>query len=104
MVAWVRRIPPKSTLAEQVRELTAAETEDGRTVASSESHATCNGTQPGWTIDLRLQLAPSMTLSQVYQIAVFESHVYVITFTHRADLPVGKVVQASLDSLCPIGT
>lgn len=77
------------------------ETQDGRTVASSNSHATCNGTQPGWTIDLRLQLAPSTTLSQVYQIAVFKAHVYVISFTHRADLPIGSVVQASLDSLCP---
>ena len=96
-------IPPNSTLADQVRKLTTQETQDGRTVASSHSHATCNGTQPGWTIDLRLQLGPTptMMISQVYQIAVFKAHVYVINLTHRADLPIGGVVQASLDSLCP---
>lgn len=101
MVAWVRPIPADSTLADQVREVTTAETQDGRTLTSSQSHATCNGTQPSWTIDFRFVLSPSVTVSQVYQIAVFEGHVYVIIFTHRADLPVDSVVQASLDSLCP---
>ncbi len=101
MEAWVRPIPANSTLADQARELTTEETQDARTVTSSRSHATCNGTQPGWTIDFKLALSPSITVSQVYQIAVFEGHVYVITFIHRADLPVDPVVQASLDSLCP---
>jgi len=100
MEALVRPIPPNSTLAEQVREATADLVSDGRTVASSRSHATCNGTQPGWTIDFRLTL-PSQTISQVEQIAVFEGHVYVINFFHRADLPVDSAVQASIDSLCP---
>ena len=49
----------------------------------------------------KLALSPSVNISQVYQIAVFKAHVYMIIFTHRADLPVDPVVQASLDSLCP---
>ena len=61
---------------------------------------TCNGTQPGRTIDFKVTLSPSITVSQVYQMAVFENRFYVITFTHRAALPVGPIVQASLDSLC----
>ena len=101
MEAWVRPIPPNSTLAEQVKEATTAETQDGRTVAGSHSHATCNGTQPGWTIDFRLPMLQSMTISQVEHLAVFEGHVYVIQFVHRADLPVDRAVQASIDSLCP---
>lgn len=101
MQTWVRPIPPRSTLSEQVREATIAETEDGRTVASSKSHATCNGTQAGWTIDFRLQMTPSLTVSQVLHFAVFEGHVYGIMFVHRADLPVDSAVQASIDSLCP---
>jgi hypothetical protein len=101
MEAWVRPISPNSTLAEQVRKDTTEETQDGRTVASSQSHATCNGTQPGWTIDFRLPISPSVTISQVQHLAVFEGHVYVIMFVHRADLPVDNAVQASIDSLCP---
>lgn len=101
MEAWVRPIPPNSTLTEQVKEITTEETQDGRTVASSQSHATCDGTQPGWTIDFRLPLFASMTISQVQHLAVFEGHVYVIMFVHRADLPVDNAVQASIDSLCP---
>lgn len=101
MEAWVRPISPSSTLAEQVKEVTTEETHDGRTVASSQSHATCNGTQPGWTIDFRLSVSPSVTLSQVEHLAVFEGHVYVIQFIHRAEPPVDKAVQASIDSLCP---
>ena len=101
MEAWVRPISPTSTLTEQVKELTTEETHDGRTVASSHSHATCNGAQPGWTIDFRLSLSPSVTISQIQHLAVFEGHVYVIQFMHRADLPVDKAVQASIDSLCP---
>lgn len=101
MEAYVRAISPSSTLAEQVKELTTEETSDGRTVASSHSHATCNGTQPGWTIDFRVPLSPSTTVSQVEHLAVFEGRVYVIMFNHRADLPVDSVVQASIDSLCP---
>lgn len=42
-----------------------------------------------------------MTISQVQHLAVFEGHVYVIMFVHRADLPVDNAVQASIDSLCP---
>jgi len=99
--AWVRPVPPNSTLADQVREMTAEETQDGRTVASSRSHATCNGTQPGWTVDFRLRIMPSLTLSQVHHLAVFNGRVYLVIFTHRADLPVDSVVQASIDSLCP---
>jgi len=34
-------------------------------------------------------------------VAVFKQHAYVIMFVHRADLPVDKVVQESIDSLCP---
>jgi hypothetical protein len=101
MEAWVRPIPAASTLAEQVKEFTTEETQDGRTVARSQSHATCNGTQPGWTIDFRLPLSPSLIISQVAHIAVFERHVYVIMFVHRADLSVDDAVQASIDSLCP---
>lgn len=101
MEAWVRPIPPNSTLTEQVKEATTEETQDGRTVASSQSHATCNGTQPGWTIDFRLPLSPSVTISQVTHLAVFEGYVYGIMFVHRADLPVDNAVQASIDSLCP---
>jgi hypothetical protein len=87
MEASVRPISPNSTLAEQVKELTTEETQDGRTVASSHSHATCNGTQPGWTIEFRLPLSPSVTISQVQHLAVFEGRVYLITFIHRADVP-----------------
>lgn len=101
MEALVRAIPSTSTLTDQVKEATTAETQDGRTVATSQSHATCNGTQPGWTIDFRLRLTPSMMVSQVEHLAVFAGHVYVIQFFHRADLPVDSVVQASIDSLCP---
>jgi hypothetical protein len=101
MEAWVVPISPTSTLTEQVREATTEETKDGRTVASSQSHATCNGTQPGWTIDFRLPMLPSVTISQVQHLAVFKGHVYVIMFVHRADLPVDNAVQASIDSLCP---
>jgi hypothetical protein len=101
MEAWMRPIPPNSTLAEQVKEVTTEETQDGRTVASSQSHATCGGTQPGWTIDFRLPISASVTVSQVEHLAVHERHVYVITFVHRADLPVDNAVQASIDSLCP---
>jgi hypothetical protein len=101
MEVWVKAISPNSTLTEQIREATTDETTDGRTVASSRSHPTCNGTQPGWTIDFRLALSPFMAISQVEHIAVFEGHVYVINFTHRADLPVDSAVQASIDSLCP---
>jgi len=99
--AYVRPIPPGSTLGAQVKEMIAAETGDGRTVASSKSHATCNGTQSGWTVDFRIQLSPSLTLSQVEHVAVFDGHVYDVMFTHRADLPVDAAVQASIDSLCP---
>lgn len=101
MDAWVRPITPNSTLTDQVKEATTEETKDGRTVVSSQSHATCNGTQPGWTIDFRLSLSPAVTISQVEHLAVFKGHLYVIEFTHRADLPVDQVVQASIDSLCP---
>jgi hypothetical protein len=101
MEAWVRSISPSSTLAEQVKKATTEETQDGRTVASSQSHATCNGTQPGWTIDFRLSLSPSVTISQVQHLAIFKGHLYVIMFVHRADLPIDNVVQASIDSLCP---
>ena len=101
MESWVRSIPPNSTLAEQVKKATTEETRDGRTVTSSQSHATCNGTQPGWTINFRLRLSPSVIVSQVEHLTVFEGHVYVIEFFHRADLPVDGVVQASIDSLCP---
>jgi hypothetical protein len=76
----------------------------GNTVRTNDEDRAQGADTERYPVDLRLQLAPSMTLSQIYQIAVFESHVYVISFTH-ADLPVGNVVQASLDSLCPkIGT
>jgi len=101
MEAWVRPIPSSSTLAEQVKKAVTEETQDGRTVASSQSHTTCNGTQPGWTIDFRLPLSTSVIVSQVEHLAVFRGHVYVVTFFHRADLPVDRVVQASIDSLCP---
>jgi hypothetical protein len=101
MEAWVRPVPPNSTLAEQVKEATTEETQDGRTVASSHSHATCNGLQPGWTIDFRLSVTPATIISQVEHLAVFEGHVYVIEFVHRADLPVDHAVQAAIDSLCP---
>ena len=101
MEVWVRPIAPSSTLAEQVKKATTEETQGGRTVASSQSHATCDGAQPGWTIDFRLRISPSMTISQVQHLAVFKGHVYVIQFFHRADLPVDDVVQASIDSLCP---
>lgn len=101
MEVMVRPIPPSSTLADQVKEATTEETQDGRTVASSQSHATCNGTQPGWTIDFRLRLPLMATISQVEHFAVYKRHVYVIMFNHRADLPVDNVVQASIDSLCP---
>jgi hypothetical protein len=84
MEAWVRPIPSNSTLAEQVKEATTEETQDGRTVASSQSHATCGGTQPGWTIDFRLPVSSSVTVSQVQHLAVFEGHVYVVMFVHRA--------------------
>ena len=97
----VQPLSANSTLTEQVKQLTIAETQDGRTVASSRSHATCKGTQPGWTIDFRLALSPSETVSQVQHLAVFDGHVYLITFVHRANLPVDNVVQASIDSLCP---
>jgi hypothetical protein len=101
MAAWVRPIPANATLTEQVKEATAEETQDGRTVVSSQSHATCNGNQPGWTIEFRLSAAPSVTISQVLHLAVFERHVYAIQFMHRASLPMDKTVQASIDSLCP---
>jgi len=101
MEAWVRPIPLNSTLADQVHELITEETQDGRVLASSHSHATCSGTQPGWTVDLRIGLSPVVTVSQVFQLAVWEGHVYIINFNHRADLPVDNVVQTSLDSLCP---
>jgi len=101
MEAWARPISPNSTLTEQVTEATTEETKDGRTVASSQSHATCNGTQPGWTIDFRLALSPLVTISQVEHLAVYQGYVYVIMFVHRADLPVDAAVQASIDSLCP---
>jgi hypothetical protein len=101
MEAWVRPIVASSTLAEQVKEATTEETHDGRTVASSQSHVTCNGTQPGWTIDFRLHLSPSVTISQIEHLAVFKGYLYVIQFVHRADLPVDNVVQVSIDSLCP---
>lgn len=99
--ASVQPIPPNSTLTEQVKVLTTSEIEDGRTVASSQSHATCNGTQPGWTIDFRLPMSPTLTISQVEHLAVFEGYLYLIVFTHRAELPVDNTVQASIDSLCP---
>ncbi len=101
MEVTVYPIPPSSTLAEQVKEAITEETHDGRTVASSQSHATCNGTQPGWTIDFRLRLPSVVAISQVEHFAVYKRHVYVIIFNHRADLPVDNVVQASIDSLCP---
>ena len=101
MEAWVRPISPSSTLADEVKKATTEETQDMRTVASSQSHTTCNGTQPGWTVDFRLPLPPTPTVSQVMHLAVFRQHVYAIMFVHRADLPVDKVVQASIDSLCP---
>ena len=101
MEAWVRPVPVNSTLADQVRELIADETQDRRVLASSHSHATCSGSQPGWTVDLRLALSPSITVSQVFQLAVSGGRVYVINFNHRADLPIDPSVQASLDSLCP---
>jgi hypothetical protein len=101
MGATVRVIPLNSTLADQVRETTIDETQDGRIVASSQSHTTCNGTQPGWTIDFRLPIMPPLTISQIWHFAVWKGHVYAINFTHTAGLAVNPEVQASIDSLCP---
>ncbi|HTU80658.1 MAG TPA: hypothetical protein VMF61_00925 [Candidatus Acidoferrales bacterium] len=101
MEVWVRPIPPNSTLVEQVKEAAAEEARRGRTVASSRSHATCDGTQPGWTIDFRLPISPTLTVSRIEHLAVYEGYVYVLTFVHRADVPVDDAVRASIDSLCP---
>lgn len=100
----VGALPDAATLDSVVRDAIAQVHEQGRSIASSRSHATCHGAQTGWTLDVRIAVAPHRFVSQIQQFAVHNNKVYTIMYTHTAGAPIDKAVRDSIDSLCPAGS
>ncbi len=97
----VRTVPAGATLDSEVREATAEAVQDGKSVATSQAYATCAGSEPGWTIDIRVRVTATRVVSQLQHIAVHGDKAYVIMYTHTAGSPIEKDVYDSIGSLCP---
>jgi hypothetical protein len=98
---FVSSVPKGTTLDSVVREATAEALDQARSIASSKPQTTCRGMQAGWTLDVRIPIGPSRSISQLQHVALKDDRLYTIMYTHTAGAPISKAVLDSMDSLCP---
>jgi hypothetical protein len=101
ILIYVETVPKGTTFDSLVKRRAAESFGQGHTLASSKAQTTCHGTQPGWTLDVRLPVTAERTISQVQHFAMRGTSVYTVIYTHTAGTPIPKVIVESIDSLCP---
>ena len=93
----IEELSRDSSLRDETASLAQGEADDGRTIESIKSRATCYGKQPGMDVYARF----GKLVSQFWHVTVAGEKVYVFNYTYAPGAAIPANVTSALDSLCP---
>jgi hypothetical protein len=89
-------LPRGSSLRDETAKLVNTEANDGRTIVSVKSHATCDGKQPGMDVYAKF----GTVASQYYHVTIDNGRMYVFIYTYAPGSTISSNVANAFESLC----